>query len=175
MDGSFVENTTWRDPKELKKLESDLSLEAHLMIWEPEETIKEWIESGVKRIIFHYESTHKRKEIIDEIKKAGLEAGMAIDTITPIEFIDAFMADLDLVLIMTVRPGKGGQEFIEETLFKIKNLRSKYPNVNIGVDGGINLETAKKAIEAGANILAAGSYIFNGEDIKQAIENLENL
>lgn len=175
MDGQFVDNTTWNNPKELKNLETSLNLEAHLMIWEPEHTIHDWMESGVKRIIFHYESTHKRKEIIEQVKKAGLEVGMAIDTITQIEFIDAFMSDLDLVLIMTVRPGWGGQKFMEETLLKIKNLRSKYPNVNIGVDGGINQETAKRAIEAGANILAAGSYIFKSEDTQKAIESLKNL
>lgn len=175
MDGRFVDNITWRNPKELKNLETNLFLEAHLMIFEPEHVIEDWIESGVKRIIFHYESTHKRKEIIEKIKNAGLEIGIALDVITPIEFIDILMPDLDLVLIMTVRPGWGGQKFMEETLLKIKNLRSKYPNVNIGVDGGINSETGRKAIEAGANILASGSYIFGSEDIKKAIDSLKNL
>jgi len=172
MDGQFVDNLTWNNPVELKNLETSLKLEAHLMIKNPEEHLDDWIQAGIKRIIFHFESTEKIKEIIQKIKEAGLEIGLAINPETPPEVIDEFIGQLDLVLVMTVSPGRGGQKFLEETLPKIKNLREKYPHVNIGVDGGINLESAPKVIQAGANILASGSAILKSDNIGQTIRDL---
>lgn len=173
MDGQFVDNITWDNPAELENLETDLKLEVHLMIAKPEEHIDDWIKVGVKRIIFHFESTEKIKESIKKIKKAGLGVGLAINPETPVEVIDEFIDQLDLVLVMTVSPGRGGQKFLEETLPKIKNLREKYPHVNIEVDGGINLESAPKVIRAGANILASGSGIYKSDNIKKVIKELE--
>jgi ribulose-phosphate 3-epimerase len=175
MDGQFVDNATWNNPADLKNLETSLKLEAHLMIQNPELVIDDWIDSGGKRIIFHYESTEQPEKIIERIKKAGLEVGLAINPETPIEIVNKFIGQLDLVLVMTVYPGHGGQEFLEEALSKIKKLRKKYKNVNIEVDGGINLETAPKVIQVGANILASGSAIFKSEDIQQTIEGLKGL
>lgn len=173
MDGQFVENTTWNSPADLKNLETNLQLEAHLMIKNPEEYIDDWIESGVKRIIIHFESTDQLKEIIERIKKAGLAVGLAINPETSIGVVDDFIDQLDLVLVMTVQPGRGGQSILEETLDKIKNLRTKYRNVNIEVDGGINSETAPKVIQVGANLLASGSAIFKSEDIEETIKKLK--
>jgi len=164
MDGRFVKNSTWNEPADLKNLETNLNLEAHLMIQSPEENIDDWIASGLERIIIHFESTNQAKEIIERIKKAGLAVGLAINPETSTEVVDDFIKQLDLVLVMTVQPGRGGQKFLEETLVKIKDLRDKYKNVNIEVDGGINLDTAKKAVEAGANILASGSAVFSPEN-----------
>ena len=173
MDGQFVDNLTWNNPTDLKDLKTNLKLEAHLMIESPEEHINNWINSGVKRIIFHFESTKKIREIIARIKEAGLGVGLAINPETPPEVVDDFIDQLDLVLVMTVPPGRGGQKFLEETLPKIKNLREKYPHVKIGVDGGINLESAPKVIQAGANILASGSAIFKSDNIKKVIKKLQ--
>ena len=173
MDGRFVDNLTWHNPRELKNLRTNLNLEAHLMIENPEESIDEWIESGIKRIIFHYEATQQPKEIIEKIKKAGLGAGLAINPETPAEVVDDLIGQVDLILAMSVFPGSGGQEFLEETLEKIKRLREKYSKIKIEVDGGINPETAKKTVEAGADILVSGSYIFESEDIKRAIDELK--
>lgn len=190
MDGKFVPNATWNNPEDLKKLPTKTKFEVHLMIIKPEEKIDQWKKSGVKRIIFHFESTKHSEEIIRKIKKAGLEAGIAINPQTSIEVLDPFLevanfglgegqinlANLiDLVLIMTVQPGQGGQRLLEETLPKIKSLRAKYSDVKIEVDGGINLETAPKVIQAGANILAAGSAIFKSNNIRQTIEAFKNL
>lgn len=180
MDGKFVENTTWNNPEELPKLTENyplLKLEAHLMVEKPEYVIDDWIKSGVKRIIFHYEATGKHREIIDKIRNAGLEAGVAINPETPIDALDflpitSYQAPIT-ILIMSVHPGKSGQKFLEETLPKIKNLRGKYPNVKIGVDGGINLETAGPAIQAGADVLFIGSGIFEG-DVEENIKLLKN-
>ncbi len=172
MDGQFVENSTWNKPADLKNLETNLNLEAHLMIQNPEENIDDWIASGVKRIIIHFESTNQPKEVIGRIKKAGLAVGLAINPETSIEVVDDFIEQLDLVLVMTVQPGRGGQKFLEETLVKIKDLRTKYKNVNIEVDGGINPETAPQVIQAGANLLASGSAIFENDNIEETIKKL---
>lgn len=173
MDGQFVNNTTWNNPADLPDLKTDLKLEAHLMINNPEERLDEWIASGVKRIIFHFESTKQPKEVIARIKEAGLGIGLAINPETSIEVVDNFINQLDLILIMTVRPGRGGQQFLEGTLDKIRNLRTKYKDVKIEVDGGINLETAPKVIEAGANLLAAGTAIFQSDNVEQTIKDLK--
>ena len=173
MDGQFVANSTWNKPADLKNLKTNLKLEAHLMIKNPEENIDDWIESGLKRIIIHFESTKQPEEVIRKIRGAGLETGIAINPETPIEIVDDFIARLDLILVMTVQPGRGGQTFLEETLDKIKNLRDKYKDVNIEVDGGINPETAPKVIQAGANLLASGNAIFKSDDIEETILRLK--
>lgn len=164
MDGRFVDNKTWDNPQDLKNFKTKIKLEAHLMIEKPEQKIDDWLEV-VDRVIIHYEAT----ENIIKDKRVGL----AINPETPIEKVKPFLEDLDLVLIMTVNPGKGGQEFKPEVLGKIKSLREIWPDGNIEVDGGINPETAKKAISAGANLICAGTYIFNSENTKQAIEDLK--
>jgi len=171
MDGKFVNNSTWNNPNDLKSLNTNLNLEVHLMINNPEEAIDDWIESGVKRIIIHYESTDKHKEIIEKVKRAGLEIGLAINPETSIEVIDEFYKDIDLVLIMSVNPGFGNQDFLNESVDKIRQLRERYKNVNIEVDGGVNLETAPNVIKAGANILISGSAIFKSNNIEETIKN----
>jgi ribulose-phosphate 3-epimerase len=175
MDGKFVKNTTWNNPKELKELETGLGLEAHLMIENPEEKIDDWINSGVKRIIIHYESTKNVRELIIKIRKAGLDVGIAINPETDIKVFNGLVDYIDLIMVMTVRPGRGGQKFLEESLGKIKDLRERYENVKISVDGGINLETAPKAIQAVANILSVNSAIFKSGDIEKTINDLKTL
>ncbi len=173
MDGKFVKESTWNSPGLLREFKTKLRLEAHLMVANPEEVIVDWIDSGVKRIIVHFESTSHLKDVVDKIKLAGLEVGLAINPKTPIEVLDEFIPHLDLVLIMTVEPGRGGQELIEDTLTKIRRLREKYQDIKIAADGGINIETAPQVIAAGANILASGSAIFTSEDIKETIKELK--
>ncbi|MFH1671400.1 MAG: ribulose-phosphate 3-epimerase [Candidatus Portnoybacteria bacterium] len=179
MDGEFVENTTWpygagkNSPEDLKKLETNLNLEAHLMVKNPENVIESWISSGVKRIIVHFESSQKLKEVVNKVKSAGLEIGMAINPNTPIEVLDSYIPELDLVLVMTVEPGKGGQELIKDALVKIKRLQDVYPDKKIQVDGGVNLENAKELVNTGADVLAVGSAIFKSDNIKKVINQLK--
>jgi len=175
MDGKFVNNKTWNSPYNLKDLETNLNLEAHLMIDDPEEVIDDWINSGVKRIIFHYEATDKHEEILRKIKEAGLETGIALNPETTINILDDFINQLDLILIMTVNPGFGEQRFLNESVDKIKQLREKYKSVNLEVDGGINLKTAPEVIKAGVNILAVGSAIFKSNNIEETIKKLKNI
>jgi len=175
MDGKFVDNQTWNNPEELKNLETVLDLEAHLMIQNPEEKIDNWIDSGVKRIIVHYESTENIRDLIIKIRKAGLDIGVALNPETDIRFLNGLVDYIDLILVMSVRPGRGGQEFMEESLTKIKDLRERYESVKISVDGGINLETASKIIQAGADVLSVGSAIFESKDIEKTINDFKKL
>ena len=173
MDGKFVDNSTWNNPAELKNLKTELKLEAHLMIENPEEVIDQWIDSGVRRITFHYGSTDKCGEVLEKIKEKGLEAGIAINPGMPIEVIESFIPKLDLILVMTVEPGKGGQELIPDTLAKVKRLQDIYPGKKIQVDGGVNLENARELIKTGADVLAGGSVIFKSDNIEETINRMK--
>ena len=180
MDGKFVPNETWRNPKDLKRIETPLNLEAHLMIQNPFRAIAGWLNSGCRRVIVHWESLGYNKEkelrkIIAKIKKAKGETGLALNPETKWQEIEKFIPKLDLVLLMTVSPGFGGQKFIKEVIPKMESLRKSFPDVKIEVDGGINLKTGKLAARAGANILVVGSAIFESENIGKTILELENI
>lgn len=173
-DGIFSDLVTFNNPEELRELTTSLELEAHLMIYEPEYELDKWIKSGVKRIIFHYEATHKRREIIQIVKGAWLEVGIALKPITPWQFAERFFGDIDLIQILGVKPGLSGQKFCgEEIIHKIKTLKEVCPSKIIEVDGGINDKNAKMIVEAGSDILAVGSYLFNNDDPKSAFEKLK--
>ncbi len=173
MDNVFVKNETWRDPTQLRDIVTKINIEVHLMVWEPEKTIQEWMASGVKRILVHFESTQGRLEILERIKRVGLEAGIVLNPETPPEFVEDFGVLTDVIQVMTVNPGWGGQEFLGDMLSKIRALRQRFPEKPIAVDGGINPETAKKAIQAGANRLIVGSYIYESGNVKGALERLK--
>ncbi|MFH1234927.1 MAG: ribulose-phosphate 3-epimerase [Candidatus Diapherotrites archaeon] len=168
MDGIFVPNITFGNAV-LKKIKSKKPLDVHLMIAEPEKYVKEFAEAGAKIISFHVEASKNAKETIALIRKAGARPALAVKPKTSLESIEPFLADVDFVLIMTVEPGFGGQGFLKEMLPKIRELRRKKPEIDIEVDGGINSETAKLAVEAGANVLVAGSAIFGESDRRKAI------
>jgi len=187
-DGVFVPNVTWNNPKELRPEDFSIFLEAHLMVANPASKIDDWISAGVKRIIVHIEavcteSNHKKEdlvqhEVIDMAKKAheaGIEFGLALNPETPLNVIEKFLQHCDLVLLLGVSPGFSGQKFKEEVLQKIKELRKSAPNVKVEVDGGINLEIGRRCLEAGADILVVGSYIFGAKDVKKAIEELQKV
>lgn len=175
MDGHFVPNITIGPgvTKDIKKI-TNLPLEAHLMITNPEKYIKDFANAGADYIIFHIEAaTDKASNIIKEIKSFGKKPGISLNPGTQISAIKDLLEDLDIVLVMSVNPGFYGQKFIADVVPKIKQLRSLFKG-EIAVDGGINSETAAEAVRAGADILVAGSYIFKAEDIKGAIESLKN-
>ncbi|MEX0877990.1 MAG: ribulose-phosphate 3-epimerase [Candidatus Spechtbacterales bacterium] len=180
-DGDFAPNKTWGDPVALHDIDPGVFIEAHLMVAEPENVIDAWItgnseekDSGVARIYFHYEATSQHAEIIKKIKDAGKEAGIAILPETPITVLDEFLNDVDAVLIFAGSLGYYGGSFnAEASLVKISTLRQEYPKLTIEVDGGMNPETAKQAVEAGANAIVSGSYIWNSNDPKKAIEELQ--
>lgn len=163
MDGNFVPNISFgADIVKAIRKDSNLYFDAHLMIENPEWYIDTMADAGVQSISIHVEATKHLDRALQLIKARGLKAGVAINPATDITFLDNIYEKLDLILIMTVNPGFGGQKFLNQMIEKIRKVRNKFPHIDIQVDGGINNETAKLVIEAGANILVAGSYVFSG-------------
>ena len=172
MDGVFVENLTWNNPEDLKDFKTKVKLEAHLMVKNPEKIIDSWLEV-VDRIIIHQESSANIKEIIEKVHKNKKQIGVALNPETSIEVAKPFLNDLDLILLMSVQPGKGGQEFELEILEKIRNLRNIWPGGNIEVDGGVSDKNIKEIFNAGANLFCVGTYVYQSGDIKQVINKLK--
>jgi len=168
MDGRFVADKTWNNPEDLEKIKTSVRIEAHLMIENPDKVIVSWLKA-VQRVIVHWESPGRDK--IEFNKKIGI----ALNPDTPWSEIAGLISQIGVVLLMAVRPGAGRQKFLNGVLPKIQSLRSNYPNVKIEVDGGINPETGKRCLDAGADILVSGSYIFGAKNIRTAIEDLKNL
>ena len=163
MDGNFVPNISFgADIIKAIRKNSNLYFDAHLMIENPEWYIDTIADAGVQSISIHVEATKHLDRALQLIKNRGLRAGVAINPATDIAFLDNIHEKLDLILVMTVNPGFGGQKFLTQMLEKIRKIRNKFPHIDIQVDGGINNETAKLVIEAGANVLVAGSYVFSG-------------
>lgn len=177
MDGKFVTNISFGMPViECLRKHSNIVFDVHLMIDKPENYVERFIEAGADIVTFHIEATDKPDEIIETIKKAGKKAAISVKPKTPVESIYKFLDRLDMVLIMTVEPGYGGQALIPETLDKVRTLRDEIDarglSVDIQVDGGINEKNAKDAAAAGATVLVAGSAVYRGADRKAAIDAL---
>ncbi len=179
MDGVFVNNISYGIPvlKSVSKV-TDIILDVHLMIIDPIKYIKQFAESGADIITFHYEAGSDCGEVIDLIHSYGKKAGVSVKPNTPVSVLYPYLDKIDMILVMTVEPGFGGQGFITETLDKIAELKGELDkrnmNVPIQVDGGINDKTAPKVKENGAGILVAGSYLFGAEDMKKAVELLKD-
>ncbi len=176
MDGHFVPNLSFGAPV-LKTIKTTLPLDVHLMVSNPADRIAEFAALGVKNITFHAEAvpeTKARKALIQAIHAAKATAGIALNPETPVSAIDDVIADIDLVLIMSVHPGFGGQKFIPSVLDKVRAIRKKFPNLMIQIDGGIDPKTAVLAREAGANNLVAGSAIFKTLDRSAAMKALRS-
>lgn len=179
MDGHFVPNISFGIPvlQSIKKC-TGITFDVHLMITNPFDYIEQFAKAGADIITFHAEASSDIEKTIDKIHSHGLKAGISIKPATPCETIYPFLEKLDMVLIMTVEPGFGGQGFIESTLAKISQLKKyideKGYNIDIQVDGGINDKTATLVKTAGANNLVSGSYLFNSEDMALAVKLLKN-
>lgn len=180
MDGKFVSNTTFDAPL-LKELSSkfDFTYDVHLMIVNPKASYKEFTDAGANFLTFHYEamnSDQEVEELINLIKKENCKAGISIKPATDIRKIEKFLDKLDLVLVMSVEPGFGGQKFMDSSLEKISYLKKYKIDHNlaffISVDGGINAETGPRATKAGADILISGTYLFKSLDLKEDILKL---
>ena len=172
MDGHFVPNISFGAPviSSLRK-HSNLIFDVHLMVNEPDYLIEDFAQFS-DIITVHAEAAKHLNRTIQLIKSFGKKVGVALNPSTPLDVIKYDLDNIDMVLIMTVNPGFGGQKFIPEMLQKIKDLRKINQNIDIEVDGGINAETGKLVKEAGANVLVAGSYIFSG-NYKEKIESLK--
>lgn len=173
MDGNFVPNISFGVPiiKSIRD-KTDLIFDVHLMIDAPERYIEDFAKAGADMIVVHAESTIHLHRVIQQIKNLGLKAGVSLNPATPVENLKYVIDELDMVLLMSVNPGFGGQKFIPSTIKKIKEVREMSPTVDIQIDGGITDTTIKPCIEAGANIFVAGSFVFGG-DYKEQIEKLK--
>ena len=175
MDGHFVPNITIGVPvvKSIRKI-THLPLDVHLMIENPQNYIEPFANAGADILTFHYEAAEKPIEIITKIKSFGIKAGISIKPNTPAQEIFKYIEYADMVLIMTVEPGFGGQKFIEKCAEKIKLIKEfTSKDLIIQVDGGINESTGKICKLNGANSLVAGSYIYNSDNIESAINSLK--
>jgi len=179
MDGVFVPNISFGLPVvySLKKI-AKKPLDVHLMIVNPERYIKDFFDAGANILTVHYEASIHLHRTIEEIKKYGMLAGVSINPHTPVNLLELVIPMVDMVLIMSVNPGFGGQKFIDFSYEKIKQLRRLSDKLNpellIEVDGGVDLNNAKKLYESGVNILVAGTTIFESDDIITTIKSLKN-
>ena len=178
MDGMFVTNISFGLPviSSLRK-KSGMIFDIHLMIEAPERYAERFIKAGADILTFHHEATNDTGSLLKQIRSHGAKSAVSVKPATPVESIYPYLDDCDMVLIMTVEPGYGGQALIPETLDKVKALREEITRrgleVDIQVDGGITSENARLAIKAGANVLVAGSSVFGAEDRRAAIESLK--
>jgi ribulose-phosphate 3-epimerase len=180
MDGVFVPNITFgfQVIRTINRL-SQKPLDVHLMIVQPERYIKEFKEAGADLLCVHYEASTHLHRTVQMIKDAGMRAAVALNPHTPVSVLDNILHDLDMVLLMTVNPGFGGQKFIEHSLEKIlslkRMLREKKLNVLIEVDGGVDFRNAPVLLSAGVNVLVAGNTVFGAVNPLQAILELKNI
>ncbi len=173
MDGIFVPSISFGLPvlKSIRKASKQV-YDVHLMIEEPIRYIEQFAESGADIITFHVEAASDSREVIDKIRSLGKKVGLAIKPKTPVEAVVPYLEHIDMLLVMTVEPGFGGQSFMPETVDKIRKIRERVSSLgieaDIEVDGGINDKTASIVLNAGANVLVSGSYLFKSDDMKAA-------
>ncbi len=178
MDGIFVPNISFGFPViEAIKKHATKPLDVHLMISNPDKYILEFKKVGADILTVHYEACIHLHRTIQLIKESGMKAGVAINPHTPVSLLEDIIEDLDLVLIMSVNPGYGGQKFIKNTISKVlqvkKMILEKNTKTLIEVDGGVNLETAIELLNAGTDVLVAGSFVFNSENPQETISKLK--
>jgi ribulose-phosphate 3-epimerase len=174
MDGHFVPNITIGPPVVASlRHYAEVPLGVHLMIENPEEYVDAFAQSGSDILTIHVESTYQPYRTLEQIRARGMKPGIALNPGTPVEVLEPVVNEVEFVLVMTVNPGFGGQAFIPEMVEKIRRVRAMVgPQTDVGVDGGIDPQTAPSVVVAGANVLIAGSYTFRSGDYASAIESL---
>ena len=180
MDGNFVPNLTFGAPvvSKIRKV-TKLFFDCHLMVEHPETYIEDFAKAGADQIVVHAEATRHLHRCLQAIHGAGLRAGVALNPASSLALVEEVLCDADLFLLMTVNPGFGGQRFIEHSVNKTARLkemiRAKGLDTLIEVDGGVNLETGKRLLEAGADVLVAGSFVFSSPDPIRTIKELKEM
>jgi ribulose-phosphate 3-epimerase len=180
MDGVFVPNISFGFPVlEVIRKHTDKVLDVHLMIENPDNYLVNFKNSGADILTVHFEACRHLNRTISAIKELGMKAGVALNPHTPVSHLEEVITDLDLVLIMSVNPGFGGQKFIQSSIEKVKKLalliKEKKSNAIIEIDGGVNLDTGLELKKAGAQALVAGSFVFGSENPIKTISELKNL
>lgn len=180
MDGVFVPNISFGFPViSAIKQHAKKPLDVHLMIEDPDKYIDDFKKAGADILTVHYEACRHLHRTVQAIKAAGMKAGVALNPHTPVDILQDIIADLDLVLIMSVNPGFGGQKFINNAILKVEQTKNLIHRVGshalVEVDGGVNLETGAELVKAGADVLVAGSFVFNSANPVQTIKDLKDL
>jgi ribulose-phosphate 3-epimerase len=180
MDGVFVPNISFGTPiMNVLKKNAKKTLDVHLMIINPDDYLEKFSQLGADILTVHFEACPHLHRTVQKIKDLNLKAGVAINPHTPVSFLKSIISDIDLVCIMSVNPGFGGQSFIKNTFNKVKELRNLINDHNsnaiIEVDGGVNSNNAKKLIECGANVLVAGSFVFKSKNPSNTISELSSI
>ncbi len=174
-DGVFSKHLTWHDPADLLLLDTKLNVEVHLMVSEPEKILDQWLARPIKRVIVHLEAVTDMELIIRKCREARVEIGLAINPETFWGKLKPWFEKVDMVQVLAVHPGPSGQEVDWPAMLgKIRHIRERCKKCIIEVDGGINPETAREAVRAGADLLVGGAYIFSSPDISVAIKNLQD-
>ena len=180
MDGVFVPNISYGLPvvSQIKKMATK-PLDVHLMIVQPERYVEAFHKAGADILTVHYEACTHLHRTIQQIKAQGMKAGVSLNPHTPVSLLEDVIEDIDVVLLMSVNPGFGGQSFIEQTINKVDKLKKLIMESNshtlIEIDGGVNFETGKRLVNAGADALVAGSFVFNSPDPEANIKGLKEL
>lgn len=180
MDGVFVPNISYGLPvvSQIKKMATK-PLDVHLMIVQPERYVEAFHKAGADILTVHYETCTHLHRTIQQIKSQGMKAGVSLNPHTPVSLLEDVIEDIDVVLLMSVNPGFGGQSFIEQTINKVDKLKKLIMESNshtlIEIDGGVNFETGKRLVNAGADALVAGSFVFNSPDPEANIKGLKEL
>lgn len=180
MDGVFVPNISYGLPvvSQIKKIATK-PLDVHLMIVQPERYVEAFHKAGADILTVHYEACTHLHRTIQQIKAQGMKAGVSLNPHTPVSLLEDIIKDIDVVLLMSVNPGFGGQSFIEQTINKVDKLKKLIIESNshtlIEIDGGVNFETGKRLVNAGADALVAGSFVFNATDPEANIKGLKEL
>lgn len=180
MDGSFVPNISFGIPiVEAVRKKTDKVLDVHLMIVNPDKYIERFAQAGANYITVHYEACPVLEKVLGQIRAAGCKTGVALNPDTPVKVLESFIRNIDMVLIMSVNPGFGGQSFIPESINKVAQARELIKreglDVYIEVDGGVNPENGKELLQAGADVLVAGSLVFNASDPLHIIDVLKGM
>ena len=161
MDGAFVDNVTWADPERFRKMPLPMPYEVHLMVADPLDRLDAWSLAGCQRALIHAEAVDDLAEALRLAKSYGMEAGISINPETPVADIEDAVPEADVVQVMGVHPGRMGQPFQEGTIEKVAELREKFPELVIEVDGGVAVGIARRLADAGADRLVSGSAVFN--------------
>ena len=174
-DGTFTKNTIWHNPEDLAFLETELKIELHLMLDNMERRVGDWLVPNAHRIIFHISAAENPDFVIEKCREAGKEVGIAVGPDESLVRALEHRDEVDVFQILGVHPGRAGAEMAEGVFGRISELRGFCGHCTIEVDGGMNKETAKKAVEAGADIIVAASAIFGAEDVGEAIRELKEV
>ncbi|KAJ8682472.1 hypothetical protein QAD02_018264 [Eretmocerus hayati] len=176
MDGHFVPNLTFGHPlvKCLRNKVKDAFLETHMMVSKPEQWIEPMADAGVDQYTFHVEPVEDVPLVCRKVREAGMKVGIALKPGTPVDTVTQYIDQADMVLVMTVEPGFGGQKFMDSMMSKVQWLRQNYPDLDIEVDGGVGPSTIEACATAGANMIVSGTAIINSNDPAQVIRKLKS-